>query len=540
LRRRSSNRRILLLIVWVFACALLFLLSLPRFAVKNGILNPGSYETLKPDTSSENALKYINADFSVEKGFHTNLPIVILETDGELPQYKYFVDNGMEIADEDIEPYTTGRMTVISHDGSDNTPWDAPVYDSAIKIKKRGHTSMAFDKPQYKIKALLPDGTYNDTSILGMGEGNDWILNGSLADKSMLRNYLAYRICSEVGGNRMSPDSRFCEVIFRNGNELKYQGVYLLTESIDVGRERVNIQKTGNKTTYTSYIIRRDRQTAFDVMLNTYGRRNGFSEQYIGIKYPGKTKLTESLISYIERDYSLTEEILYSDKLNEYRMYSRFIDVDSFADYFLLNEFFGNYDAGEHSTYMFKDSGSKLCIGPVWDFDQAMNNNSFEEMDTKSIAFHTKPLFDRLILDRKFINILKSRYTVLRSSALKEEHINDIIAEARRYLRSATKREWFRYAADYVDYDNPSPGNYYLQGYLIDGIAVSRMNDNYDQEIYNIRNYLHKHALVIQDSLTKLYDSTEFNTSPGGYNVYFLILLFAVFSVPSLIINQRK
>lgn len=526
--------------VWVFACALLFLLSLSRFDVKNGILNPGSYETLKPDTSSENALKYINADFSVEKGFHTNLPIVILETDGELPQYKYFADNGMEIADEDIEPYTTGRMTVISHDGSDNTPWDAPVYDSAIKIKKRGHTSMAFDKPQYKIKALLPDGTYNDTSILGMGEGNDWILNGSLADKSMLRNYLAYRICSEVGGNRMSPDSRFCEVIFRNGNELKYQGVYLLTESIDVGRERVNIQKTGNKTTYTSYIIRRDRQTRFDVMLNTYGRRSGFSEQYIGIKYPGKTKLTESLISYIERDYSLTEQILYSDKLNEYRMYSRFIDVDSFADYFLLNEFFGNYDAGEHSTYMFKDSGSKLCIGPVWDFDQAMNNNSFEEMDTKSIAFHTKPLFDRLLLDRKFINILKSRYTVLRSSALKEEHINDIIAEVRRYLRSATKREWFRYAADYVDYDNPSPGNYYLQGYLIDGITVSRMNDNYDQEIYNIRNYLHKHALVIQDSLTKLYDSTEFNTSPGGYNVYFLILLFAVFSVPSLIINQRK
>lgn len=338
----------------------------------------------------------------------------------------------------------------------------------------------------------------------------------------------------------MSPDSRFCEVIFRNGNELKYQGVYLLTESIDVGRERVNIQKTGNKTTYTSYIIRRDRQTGFDVMLNTYGRRNGFSEQYIGIKYPGKTKLTESLISYIERDYSLTEQILYSDKLNEYRMYSRFIDVDSFADYFLLNEFFGNYDAGEHSTYMFKDSGSKLCIGPVWDFDQAMNNNSFEEMDTKSIAFHTKPLFDRLLLDRKFINILKSRYTVLRSSALKEEHINDIIAEARRYLRSATKREWFRYAADYVDYDNPSPGNYYLQGYLIDGIAVSRMNDNYDQEIYNIRNYLHKHALVIQDSLTKLYDSTKFNTSPEGYNVYFLILLFTVFSVPSLIINQRK
>jgi len=144
------------------------------------------------------------------------------------------------------------------------------------------------------------------------------------------------------------------------------------------------------------------------------------------------------------------------------------------------------------------------------------------------------------LLDREFINILKDRYVALRKSALNEEHINDIIDETVAFLRSARKREWYRYAADYVHYDELSPGNYYLQGYLIDGIEIDRMNDDYDQEIYNIRNYLHKHSLVIQESLTELYDSTRFDTSPGGYNVYFLILLFAVFAVPSLVINQRK
>ena len=540
MRRRNPNRRILLLILWILVCALLFILSFPRFFTDNGILNPGSYKTLEKDSSAENPLKYVGTDFSVKRGFHTNLPIVILEIDGELPEYKYFTDNGIEISDKDIEPYTSGKMTVIYKENGESTPFDAPIYESGIKIKKRGHTSMAFDKPQYKIKTFLPDGTNNDTSILGMGEGNDWILNGSLADKSLIRNYLAYRICSEVGGNDLSPDVRYCEVLMKSDGVLKYNGVYLLSESIDAGPERVNIEKTGKKTDYTSYIIRRDRQTDFDVMLSTYGRLHGFSDQYIGIKYPGKTKLTESLIRYIEKDYSITERILYSDRLNEYRLYKKFIDTKSFADYFLLNEFFGNYDAGEHSTYMYKDSGSKLCIGPVWDFDQAMNNNSLEEMDTDSIAFHTKPLFDRLVLDREFINILKDRYVTLRKSALNEEHINDIIDETVACLRSARKREWYRYAADYVHYDEPSPGNYYLQGYLIDGIEIDRMNDDYDQEIYNIRNYLHKHSLVIQESLTELYDSTRFDTSPGGYNVYFLILLFAVFAVPSLVINQRK
>ena len=66
--------------------------------------------------------------------------------------------------------------------------------------------------------------------------------------------------------------------------------------------------------------------------------------------------------------------MLYSQDEALFKTYDRYIDVDSFVDYFLLNEFFGNYDAGNHSTYMYKESGGKLHIGPVWDFDQAMNN----------------------------------------------------------------------------------------------------------------------------------------------------------------------
>ena len=161
------------------------MLSFPRFFTDNGILNPGSYKTLEKDSSAENPLKYVGTDFSVKRGFHTNLPIVILEIDGELPEYKYFTDNGIEISDKDIEPYTFGKMTVIYNENGESTPFDTPIYESGIKIKKRGHTSMAFDKPQYKIKTFLPDGTNNDASILGMGEGNDWILIGSLADKSL-------------------------------------------------------------------------------------------------------------------------------------------------------------------------------------------------------------------------------------------------------------------------------------------------------------------------------------------------------------------
>ena len=52
----------------------------------------------------------------------------------------------------------------------------------------------------------------------------------------------------------------------------------------------------------------------------------------------------------------------------------RYLNVDTFVDYFIINEFFMNYDAGLHSTYLHQRIGDTLEIGPLWDFDGAMDN----------------------------------------------------------------------------------------------------------------------------------------------------------------------
>ena len=52
--------------------------------------NAGNYHELLPDNSTEEPLAYINEDFTVAEGFHSNLPIVILSLDGEVPEYKSF------------------------------------------------------------------------------------------------------------------------------------------------------------------------------------------------------------------------------------------------------------------------------------------------------------------------------------------------------------------------------------------------------------------------------------------------------------------
>ena len=527
--------------------SLLCIVALYAFSVFRAALNEkewdaqmGVYETLPEDISTGEPLEHIGEDFIVDEEFHSNLPIVILSFEGDMTQYKMF-KNSQEVVFEDVEPYVDGTIRVLDNDDpeKENYVTDEPVYTSIMKAKKRGHTSFSYDKPQYLMKMYQEDGLENKTEILGMGGGDSWILNGSMADKSMMRNYLPYRIASEIGGSALAPDSRYCEVLLETEVGLEYRGVYLLQETIARGENRVNIDKNKDGEAYTSYIVRRDRFTNFDVMLDTYGRLNELDPEWIGVKYPSEAKLTEETKAFIEEDFSKIEKIIYSDKESVFKAYDRYIDIDSFVDYFLVNEFFGNYDAGNHSTYMYKNSGGKLYIGPVWDFDQAMNNYYADEMETETLAFQVKPFFRELTNDSRFIDALKTRYSELRDGPLAYEHIVDVIEETKAYLTSAREREWYRWADDYLDGSFQNIHNYYLKDYIVDDVTISRFNDDYDQELYNIKNYLYKHGNIIQSELTGLYGLAEFNTSLKNYNELFLLIILVLFLIPSVLINRK-
>lgn len=538
-----SRKKILgaMTVFGLFCICALYFLGAFRVLINRGEreTEEGVYDSLPKDTSTGNPLQYISKDFTVENGFYSNLPIVILKIDGEVSEYKSF-KNGQEIVDESVEPYADGRISILDTGEEFNYLTDEPGYTSSMKIKKRGHTSFSYEKPQYLMKMIDEKGEENHTEILGMGEGDSYVLNGSMADKSMLRNYLPYRIASEVGGGAIAPDSRFCEVLLeREDKTYEYEGVYLLMETVSRGKNRVNIDQFKKKNSYTSYIVRRDRFTNFDVMLDTYGRINGLSEEWIGVKYPSEERITENAKEFIEQDFSKIEQVIYAEDESVFKAYDRYIDIDSFVDYFLVNEFFGNYDAGNHSTYMYKNSGGKLHIGPVWDFDQAMNNYFAEEMDPYTLAFQTKPFYEQLTKDKRFLDCLKKRYSVLRNGPLLEEHVFAVMDEAVTYLKSAKEREWYRWEADYSDDSFSNPHNYYLQDYEKNHVVIRRFNDDYQQELYIIKTYLHKHGNAIQMELTKLYDSAKYDTSLRGENELLLFMIMVLILVPSLLINRR-
>ena len=149
-----------------------------------------------------------------------------------------------------------GRMKVYDSRATDA----ACSYDGCIGIKWRGNSSLSFDQKKYTLELRDDAGKDRDVSLLGMPKESDWVLLAPYNDISMLRDPFAFQLWRDMG--HWAPRTSYCEVSV-NG---EYMGIYILSESIKRGPDRVNISKlkksdtTGRELT-GGYIVRVD---AFD------------------------------------------------------------------------------------------------------------------------------------------------------------------------------------------------------------------------------------------------------------------------------------
>ena len=108
-----------------------------------------------------------------------------------------------------------------------------------------------------------------------------------------------------------------------------------------------------------------------------------------------------------------TENVLYSEEFSDpVNGYSKYIDVDTFVDWYLINEISKNNDAIFFSSvYMNYVSGGKLKMGPIWDFDIAFGNINYNN-NHKIDGFWVKNALwiERLFQDKFFVEKVKSRY----------------------------------------------------------------------------------------------------------------------------------
>lgn len=291
-------------------------------------------------------------------------------------------------------------------------------------IRGRGNSTWSTDegaKNPYKIQLS------SAADLFGMGAGKDWALMANAGDTLKLRN----RITSWVGeqmGLAYSPQMVPVEVVM-TGSETpsRYLGIYDLSELVEVGADRVAIDKLKKSVTADNPAI------SGGYLLSAYSNyqdedepaSNYFKTDTSGLKFlhqspeftsedlePGRADQRAYIQSYINE---LDALIMADGKIDAARhdQIAAMLDLQSAADYWWIQEFTTNGDAFiTHSTYYYKERNGKLFFGPLWDFDIAWDGGSTsEEVDFTSTYM---PWIEKLREDDpQFADLLKARWSVL-------------------------------------------------------------------------------------------------------------------------------
>lgn len=236
-----------------------------------------------------------------------------------------------------------------------------------LEIKARGnYTRKAFSKKPFKLKL----GTKQ--SMLGLSKSKHFALLAHADDnKGYLRNFTGFNLGRRIG-LPWTPWQQPVEVVI-NGD---YRGLYFLTESIRVEKDRVNIAELNDNETDNSLV-----SGGYIVELDNYDEENQIRmpEKGDGLPYKDELRITFDTpeeYSDIQKQFITDQFTMMNDLIgvNSNDLW-KYLDMDDLARYYLVEEIIAHTEAFHGSTYMFRDRGEnqKWHFSPLWDCGNAFN-----------------------------------------------------------------------------------------------------------------------------------------------------------------------
>lgn len=265
------------------------------------------------------------------------------------------------------------------------------IEEMEMKIRGRGNSTWALHpKKPYQLKLE------SKRALFGMSSDKKWLFLAEYSDKTLIRNRLAFEL-GRLSTLRWTPSGHFAEVVF-NGT---HDGVYHVTEKVEDGANRVDIGDTG----FLLEIDQPDRIDPDDVFFRT--------ENYlVNIKEPSVDDGDEQYLQ-VSRHINEFERVLFSSDFSSVESgYATYVDIDSFVDWFLVNEIAKNVDAQWYSSIFFHwVPGDKIKMGPIWDFDLAFGNVDYADATYPEgwwVRWNT--WIGRMLEDPRFAARVKERF----------------------------------------------------------------------------------------------------------------------------------
>lgn len=272
-------------------------------------------------------------------------------------------------------------------------------YEGTGELKTRGNSTWDVDKKPFTLKLPKKEVLFN------LERGRDFTLLANSFDESFIRNALAFEVSRCLG--LPAPYYEFVTLYVNK----EYQGLYQLVNKVDVGVDGIHIVNLnkGNKSVnskrlkdYPSFSIgdscmigqRKGCNLEFepdditggylldvtDISDSYLRSSSGFvSDSGTMVRLKSPEEASENEVEYIANVFNQMETALmepsgYHPVYGKH--YTEYLDIESFALYYMVQELVMNADAGLCSFYMYKDIDSvdgRFYAGPVWDFDYSLN-----------------------------------------------------------------------------------------------------------------------------------------------------------------------
>lgn len=346
----------------------------------------------------------------------------------------------------------SGVMEVINSNGEID-------YSGVFKeLHGRGNSSWLGNKKPYSIEFD------EDTSLLNMNKGKKYNL---IANSQDLRNKIALDLALDSKVN-YPLNSEYLD-LYVNG---EYLGLYLLTESIEIGNERIKLSdlqsdtQTINRLPLKEYV--QFNYTHKNQKIKGYNIPNSpknISGGYLfEMDYPSRGMENSSVfITDSQVCYSLWSPKYASYKEVSYALYYmnqvnqnfknddifKSVDFSSFVDFYLIQELLANTD--DASFFFYKEKNNDiLYAGPIWDFDLSMYESIYEiyvdpASSIKSISENT--IFHNLCSNKEFMKVVKSRYKNFFYKKIEELYKNKINWYSKR-IKQSYEMNYLRWNTD--------------------------------------------------------------------------------------------
>ena len=341
--------------------------------------------------------------YTVEVMQFTGLPVINLTT-----------DNGNAITNRD--DYTTGTVSVFGNGVVSD------LDKMTMEIRGRGNSTWGMPKKPYQMKLS------SKREFLDMENDKKWLFLAEYADKTMLRNRIAYEM-GYLSDLAWTTDSEFAEVFL---NE-EYQGTYHITQKVEEGSDRVDLGDNG----FLLEIDQLERLDPDDVYFET-------DTFLINIKEPSLER-NDSQYQFITRLLFEFEQTLYSNTFADpSNGYAQFIDIESFIDWYLISEITKNVDSRFFSSiYFHVIPGEKIKMGPLWDFDLAFGNVDYADPEfPEGFWVKDNPWYARLFQDPNFVDLVQARFEYYNNNRNYLLNKIDEYAEKLRYAQAENDAIW--------------------------------------------------------------------------------------------------